>query len=163
MSCLEISAASGVLTGRNAAAMMGAARRPGGDDGEWYRQTCRPSTRQCRASRKGRRFARGVMQRRTDYAREQGKTRWRLSLPVRTWDRVFRLSQSKAAMRTESGRLSKIKKTDEAERDKTRLLAAWRATVVVWTGVARDRKQIPRSWWLELELQLLSQGNGQEG
>lgn len=163
MSCLEISAASGVLTGRNAAAMMGAARRPGGDDGEWYRQTCRPSTRQCRASRKGRRFARGVMQRRTDYAREQGKTRWRLSLPVRTrtWLRSgLSSSQSKAAMQTESG---SPKILDEAERDKTRLLAAWRATVVVWTGVARDRKQNPRSWWLELELQLLSQGNGQEG
>lgn len=63
-------------------------------------------------------------------------------------------------MQTESG---SPKMLDEAERDKTRLLAAWRATVVVWTGVARDRKQIPRSWWLELELQLLSQGNGQEG
>jgi hypothetical protein len=43
MSCLEISAACGVLTGRNAAAMMGAARRP--NDGDGYhkrRQMCKP-------------------------------------------------------------------------------------------------------------------------
>jgi hypothetical protein len=33
MSCLERSAAMGVLTGRKAAAMLGAARRPGSNDG----------------------------------------------------------------------------------------------------------------------------------
>lgn len=49
MSCLEISAASGVLTGRKAAAMMGAARRPRDVDGGHRASADVQSRPQCRA------------------------------------------------------------------------------------------------------------------